>query len=648
MSETAEIAEQAKTERQSIIDWLRRGNEACMGKDHIPEACKSVEPDPCTGPGPNTGPEAVIPFRRPLPLTRIEFRAPEPEEQDFTAASSGCFRLRSAKMSVMTALDLEFEQRWWFRAHRRAALATTVSLAPGEQLRLTIETSQRKHFEQKTLDEVEENDTTESTIVDRDVINITRSSTRSKNWTVNGGLSLSIPIKGAEVGLNFGGSVAKSFSETAQSSAEQVREATEKSSATLRSLQRVEVKESVETYEERERSRLIRNPYRDRSISLKVYALAKDFCVEFLLLRTRPMVIFEIDDILFSRAFVLANASFLEQSLQDRRLLLELQEALETATDTAYGTALEDVESLSRLALRYLFDVPNIFNVDSISGTDANPPATSFNAQLSKDGLNDATENRLGLIFTTLNYYYAIYTNEAPSNDRLYLSLALSLEAALRPLWMGVEETDQAANVLDDSDFTEIFRRLGGFLSLIAGSVRPQLHPADEDRERIEQARRAEFVIGRVVSHLQCHRHYYIGLFLRYNAAMGGGIAFRRMVEDLLGTATQPPGLAAHWAELFSTEELFVSDNQIIVPGRCAFDEEITKDVLEESDKVTDFTFGLLSRSDITAPTDGVHVEPVEGACRLTDVPDAEAPPYLRIGMLNDETLLPLEPAEDG
>lgn len=648
MSRPPEIAEQPRTERQGIVDGFRLGHQACMAKDRTPHACDAAEPDPCNGPLPNTGPEAVIPFRRPVPLTKVVFPAPEPEEHDTSAAFSGCLHLRSATMSVMTALDLEFEQRWWFHAHRRSALTTTVSLAPGEQLRLTIETSQRKHFEQKTLDEVEESDTTESTIVDRDVINITRSSTRSKNWTVNGSLSLSIPIKGAEVGLNFGGSVAKSFSETAQSSAEQVREATEKSSATLRSLQRVEVRESVETYEERERSRLVRNPYRDRSISLKVYGMAKEFCIEFYLLRTRPVVIFEIDEIPFSRAFVLANASFLEQHLQDRRLLLELQEALETMTDTAYGTALEDVESLSRLALRYLFEVPNIFNVNDISGTDANPPATSFDAQLPKDGLNDATEQRLGLIFTTLNYYYAIYTNEAPANDRLYLSLALSLESALRPLWMGVEETNQAANVMDDSDFTEIFRRLGGFLSLIAGSVRPLLHPADEDRERIEQARRAEFVIGRVVSHLQCHRYYYIGLYLRYSAAMGGGIAFRRMVEDLLGTATQPPGLATHWADLFSTEELFVSDNQIIVPGRCAFDEEITKAVLEQFDKVTDFTFGLLSRSDITAPTDGVHVEPVEGACRLTDVPPAEAPPYLRVGMLNDETLMPPEPAEDG
>ncbi len=649
MAKKNQAVELKARDPEAVLAGLMRAHEACAAPKKPPKPCDlgDVEAGTCKGPSPTTQPEAVIHFRRLVPLLPVAFRALEPEEQDLSGLRSGCFSLRNARFSSTLALDLEFEQRWWFLAHLRSALATTVSLSPGEQLRISIETTQRKYFEQTTLDEVEENDSTESKIVDRDVINVTRSSARTKNWNVSGDASITIPIKKVDLGLNFGGSISKSFTQSAQSSAEQVRESTEKSSETLRSLQRVEVKEIVETVEESKHSRLIRNPYRDRSLDLKIYALAKQFCVEFLLERTRPVVVFEIDDISFSREFVLANASFLEAYLEDARLLLELQEALETLTDPAYGTALEDVDKLSRLALRYLFDEPNIFKVRDIDGVDANEPVSSFDAQLSKDGLNDAVENRLGLIFTTLNFYYAIYKNEAPSDDRLHLSLALSLESALRPLWLGVEETTQAANVLDESDLTEIFRRLAGFLSLIAGSVRPLLHPAEEDRERIEQARRAEFVITRVTNHLRCHRLYYIGLYLAYVSRLAGGITFRSMIEVLMGDVSQPPGLQNSWAELFSSEEAFVSGNQIIVPGRCALDEKMTLDFLKSLDQVDDFHFGLLTKSDIFAPTDGSHIEPVEGGCLLDDVPPPEAPPYLRVSVLGDQDILPLDPDTD-
>ena len=125
----------------------------------------------------------------------------------------------------------------------------------------------------------------------------------------------------------------------------------------------MEVSEASETFEEGRTARRVSNPYRDRSLLIKIYSLVKEFCVDFALEATRPTILIEVSDLNFDADFVLANGDFLEDYLLDRRLALALPEALEAVLDRNTFEATKEVERLALLALRYLFDVPNIFNV---------------------------------------------------------------------------------------------------------------------------------------------------------------------------------------------------------------------------------------------------------------------------------------------
>ena len=109
-----------------------------------------------------------------------------------------------------------FEQRWCLRKQVLSASVTSISLAPNEALRLTLRNSQRKVFDQTTINEVEQSESIESTTVDRDVLNVTRSSSVTNNWNVSGNASVSIPIKGVDLGLNFGGGVSEAVTNSSQ------------------------------------------------------------------------------------------------------------------------------------------------------------------------------------------------------------------------------------------------------------------------------------------------------------------------------------------------------------------------------------------------------------------------------------------------
>lgn len=633
---------------KQLINAISKANEICLDTPYLSvEACSTdtIALMSCKPPKPLPNPESIIIFRRSVPLLPVKLlrRADDvgagPESVlPFTLS---CVDIFEAGLKASLALDLIHEQRWCFQRQIITALSTTVSLAPNETMRLTFRNTQRKLFDQAKLDEVEQTESTESMIMDRDVINITRSSSKTSNWQISGDASVSIPVYGATVGLDIGGSVSKSVTDTAQSSAERVSESTQKSANNLRSLQKVEVKETVETIDERERSRLIVNPYHDRSLHLNVYSLGKEYMVDFALTHLRPTIILEFTKIKFDNDFVIANGDFLQNHLQDTGLRFELSEALEAATDNAFGSALQDVHQQAQLALKYLFDEPNIFNVAPVGGIDANTPDSSFDAQFPSSGLSDAKSNKLAVIFTTLNFYFKVYRNEASNNDKLSLALALSLEEALRPFWLGVQETNNMSNVLDQSQRTEGFRRLGGFLAFVSGTIRPLLQPAEEDRPRIEAARRAEFVIERVLKHLQCHKDYYIGRYLYYLADLTGGLTIRRFIEDALAEINDPPELKDKWAELFAVEEAFVDRNSIVVPGRCVYNEAASSALIEMVDgdsKTADIKFGILRRDRVVVPTDGTYVEPVSGACILSDVPEPALAPLFRIS-LEDEPL---------
>ena len=357
-----------------------------------------------------------------------------------------------------------------------------------------------------------------------------------------------------------------------------MNESTQKSSTNLRNLHKIEVTETSETVEAQDHSRRISNPYRDRSLWLKIYALAKEFCVDFALRSTQPVLLIEIADFDFDQAFVQANADFLDTYLIDRRLALELPDALEAVSDPTPLSTTQELNALAALALKYLFSEPNIFSVGAIGGQDANTPQSSFDASRSNSGLGDAVTNRLGIVFTTLNYFYAMYQNEAPAEGKLATQIALAIEEALYTQWFGVDETGAISNVLDTNDLTEGFRRLGGFLAFVSGTIRPLLRPSQDEQARNQASGRAQFVIARVVEHLGCHKTYYIGRYLEYLSDSTRGASLLEFVKGVLQFYPRPGGDRRGVGRFFAAELAFVDRCTIVVPGLCVYPPEASNE----------------------------------------------------------------------
>jgi hypothetical protein len=577
------------------------------------EKCEPEPPDPCRPIRPAVGPEQVIRYRQPFSLERLAVDVGDPVEGD--ALMLACQWVRGIHGDF--ALDLHYDQSWFYEKPVLGALSASIALAPGEVLSLSIRNTQRKQFEQQTLDEVERSQQTESTIADKDVLNVTRSSSKTNNWSVSG--NGSIGISGASLGAS--GSASETISETSSSSAQRSRESTQKSASNLRTLQKVQVREMTEVTTEAATARRIPNPYRDRSVRLDVYELAKDYCVEYSLSEIVPSVVLTLDWLTFDRQFVLTNGSFLSDELIDRMLEAELVEALQVTDDLKLEGAEERARDLALLALEYLFAGPAMFNFPLFNSWDENDPQTSFRDPLEEySGLQDSTNNKVGVVFSTLAFYNQLYQNQVlPDNGPLAVQLAVSLDEVLGPRWIGVEESEAIADTIDEEHATEILRRLAGFLTMTSGILRPLLQPAEEEKEARRSAERAEFVIARAVEHLTCFRRYYTERYLHYMGDRTQMRAIASFAEEVIRYCL--PGIDEDLLSPLDPEASFLDRNRIVVPSRVTPSHDELEDLLERfGDKKPKIPFGRLDVHKVIVPTDGVHIEPTPGACILKGV----------------------------
>ncbi|MFR9805876.1 hypothetical protein ACL02T_26845 [Pseudonocardia sp. RS010] len=591
-------------------------------------------PEPCQELALAEGPEQVVRFRQTVRVEALDLQLGDEVEQ-IPGLALGCTAIGWA--SAALCLDLLYEQRWYYRRSLVGALSATVALAPGETLSVSIRNTQRKQFDRETVDEVERTEQSESTIADKDVLNVTRSSSRTDNWTVNANASVSLPEVG-ELGLSA--SVGQTVTDTTNSSAQRTRDSTQKSASNLKTLQKVQIRETTELTTEASTARRITNPYRDRSLRLDVYEVAKEFCVEFHFTGSAPAIVLTIEGLVFDRDFVLTNRAFLSEELIDRPLDFELTDALAATANLELDGAAERAEAMALRALKYLFTGLTVFGfpvpyppMDTPAGPipqrppgwDENDPATSFVTPFdSFSGLTDATENGVGVVLTTLGVFHRLYVDEiAPTSDGpLAVEAALALEAALAPRWIGAEETDKMSNVLDAVKSTEVLRRLAGFLTMAGGMLRPLVAPAEEERENRRAAERAEFVIGRAVAHLRCHTRHYTERFLAHLAEMTSIRSVQALVEEVL--AERLDGGSTDLREIFDAERAFLDGTHVVVPIRVPVTAADVNRLLRlvDADRHVDVAPGLRTAQVVVIPVDGAHLEPAAGHCVLAEVPD--------------------------
>jgi hypothetical protein len=610
----------------AIRNWSSRRRPEARGGERKPEdkKCDPVADDFCAPIRRADGPEHIIYFRQAVPIESLDVSIGDPVE-GVPLLTFNCTPVET--IAAELALDLRYEQSWYYRRALISALSAAIALAPGETLSVSVRNTQRKQFDRETIDEVERSEQTESTIADKDVLNVTRSSSKTNNWTISGNASISLPNG---VGGAVNASVSETVNEASSSSAQRTSESTRKSASNLKTLQKVQIRESIEITTEAATARTITNPYRDRSLRLDVYELAKEYCVEFHLREVVPVTILTLDSLQFDRGFVLTNGAFLTDELIDQPLEFELTEALQVTTNLRLEGIEERAEGIALIALDYLFAGPTMFNFpvpfpaeDVPAEWNENDSMMSFQVPLEDwSGLRDAAANKLGIVFSTLAFYSQLYNAHVLPNDgRFAIEVAMSLEEVLAPRWTQVDESDAIKNVIDARQATEIFRRLGGFLTMTSGILRPLLQPAEEEREARRAAERAEFVITRVVDHLNCHKRYYTERYVSYMAARTDMQAVYRLAEEVLGERMD--GAGTDLLDIFATDAAFLDGRRVIVPIRTSLGAgELAALFKQFDEQVVDVEPRLLDVQTLTVPTDGVHIESMAGTCVLEAVPD--------------------------
>ncbi len=264
-----------------------------------------------------------------------------------------------------------------------------------------------------------------------------------------------------------------------------------------------------------------------------------------------------------------------------------------------------------------------------------NSVANSFKASLSNNGFKDA-QDKYAKIFTTLNFYYAVYKNEygtpakrKKAGEVIFINFVLSLEKSVQTLWEAVEQNDNLVYILDVEQYTECFRRLSGFLNLVANFLGPLARPIEQEKDAQAAVERAEFVIQRCIKHLNCYADFYVQKYLEYLSKKDSLLSIKRFAENLFKDSRGQLSDNEHIVldpTLLDFEQVFVDKNNILIPFRASVSPGEIKKADPRLEKVKfnpeEIKLDLIgSPETVYAPFDSVHYEVIPGECPLPDLP---------------------------
>ncbi len=596
--------------------------------------------DLCSKPD-SIAPQTVVSLRKPISMTPLNVKTGD-DVNSLSTVSLTCIGIKALEIDL--GLDLRFNQTWNLIKFGLGDLSSTMSLAPSEELTLEFLHTQRKLLEKSTVNSTEEISSNESTTIDKEILNVTRSSAKTRNWNVNGNGSFTtgVPSKwGASLGLS--GSLQQSITNTSNFSLQDISESTKKSSHSLKTLHKIEVRGVNEVFTQNRMIRKVKNPYRDRTLSLNVFQLLKKFSIETRLTEIRFALLININGLVFNNDFIRSYPDFLEEKLTDQSLILGLPLAIE-GTKGLRDSAQKKATEIAKLALHYLYVEPNIFNVPKImvdlpgtlldDGDDPNNPKTSFDGVLTGindrlynlSGYKDALNHNAGQLFTILNFFYKLYNDIKITDkfDQVAISIATTLADDLETKWNSVTAEDIKI-LIDNTHFTEIFRRLSGFLTMVKFMLKPLVTEADSEKNVAKKFEEAKYMLDRLITHLQCNKHYYTQQFLTYIAQKTDNQAIIDFVNDLIDQLIVSPQFKIYLRNNLDIQSAFIDRQQIIVPGlRSLEDHEITKiseDLSGQQEDQFDFNDIKPNVIEIDVPCDGIHLEAVEGTCILQNIP---------------------------
>jgi hypothetical protein len=592
---------------------------------------------------------------------------------------------------VYFGLDARFSQIWNLTALTIGDLASTMSLAPREQLTIEVQTSQRKVLDQNSLDSTEAISSSESTTSDKEAVNVARASSKTEGWHVDGTATVTCGYASANASVGYSQSVSQSNQQTIN----HVSEATKKSAKNLKALHKIEVRGVSESFVQNRMTRILKNPYHDRSLSVNVFQLLKHFSVKTDLVDLRGAMIFRINSVVFDSEFILSHVDFLRNTLLDADLVDSLPSAIQGAKPIVQSGARDTAVATSKLALRYLFNldgtqswspanIMTLKNWSSDQTIDQNDPQQSFRAQTpvvagddvqglsvgdvvlgvltggaslvptatvdiykefmkneariaASGGFDTAVRTKASTIFAGLAFFNAIVREKVANPDNpnapaisildvrdnaILLAMALATELQLQwdKMYPDPLKSDELQAMMSSRNFTEVFRRVPGFVAMIREIVRPLVEPAGADSAAIASHNQDNFNLNRLLGHLTDYSAYYTERFLHYVADATKNQA---IVDFATGAVTKIVFSPFDFdPAAFDLDRAFLVRREIIVPGLAPLDNAALSQIGKLlGGGAQTVPLPVATVEDIESPCDGVHFEVAPGACVLKDVP---------------------------
>jgi hypothetical protein len=678
----------------------------------------------CSGPTARSGPAFEVLLRRPILVSAGDSSSLAGGADPTSPANPSLPRIGGVALTLRDTyfgLDTVFKQTWNLVKLSIGDLASTMGLAPREQLTLEFQTSQRKTFDQSTLDSTESIDAVESTTSDKEAVNVVRASSKTEGWHVDGTAAVSCGYASGDIKFGY----SKVINESNQQTVNHVAEATRKSAHNLKTLHSISVRGVSETFVQNRMTRVLRNPYHDRALSINVFQLLKTYSVETAWSEMRAAAIVRIDSCVFDNAFVLNHAAFLRRTLVDDVLREDLDAAIRGAKPPVQTGARETALDASRRALRFLFNLDvaapplagdsgqlgpgNILNQPDLLDARTNPdgsknsytqndPQTSFDGSYQgykppdqsndwfsnlgtwiaavatagtslalegsvaavqaaieaykefnkneqsvsgSSGYDTAARTRTATVLSSLSFFNAIIRTERvpdPSNNdaltdildvgdnaiQLAVALGRDLDQQWTTLFPDPIKSSELQAVMSGRNFTEVIRRVPGFLAYYRNVIQPLVEPAASDASAISEHIQDVFALERVKDHLVSYGSFYTQAFLQYVSDMTHNQAVVDFASAQFGSLlfNDPPFSLD--PNDFDFDRAFVAQREIIAPGMGALDPAglsaigpLVSQVKDEDEVAAPVSIV----EEIEVPCDGVHLEVAEGVCPLVNQP---------------------------
>ena len=586
----------------------------------------------CAVPDVRTPPQFILDFRRPLQLKVIR-RWPDVDVGPVDL-KIGCVTVTSGHIDM--ALDPLFQQTWELQRLSIGDLTSTMGLAPGEKLTLEFQTTKRKVLDQESIDSVETMTSTESTTSDNEAVDIARSSTKTQGWHVDTTGTLTCGYASLSVSAGFSQNVTESNSQAIH----HMSSSTRKSANSQKALHKIEVKGVTESLISNRMTRVVSNPYHDRTMSVNVFQLIKHFNVTTT--QTEPqrvVLVVAIDDVSFDSDFVISNADFLRQNLLDSALLDNLGSAIEGARPAIGKDVVKIAAGYARQAVHLLFDDINMFNVPPTTDNvgpfpPANLPSNSLTATLSiplnsarqafpGNGLGVTLNHDLDFVFCVLNYFYVLWQTKSGTplasvfeNDDDFAitfttTLANDINGKLGILWPDPTKDPAKSdikNILGIDSYTEVMRRVPGSLSMVSGMLQPLLDAVKMKEDQQQAYLEAQYILGQLLQHLECNRNFYMQQFLRYVATTTRSQAIIDLANAALAIVQAQLPVPLTVAD-FDVDRAFIDKQQIVVPIFTTLTDDQVTSILGKLDYTGPVSLPVPDTlTDLEVPADGIHL----------------------------------------